>query len=168
MTTTVVRKIYDFNKAVVDASVDTARTVAGAVGDGFTNAFHIFRDTGATVVGQAQSATERTVDQASSSAKQVVVQARSAGERTMNQASKGVKEVTGQARAQGERANEQLDRVTERTAERAIDAVDPSPSSGTPYEQWSKAELYERAQELEIDGRSGMSKQQLIEALRSA
>ena len=51
---------------------------------------------------------------------------------------------------------------------RAIDAVDPSPSSGTPYEQWSKAELYERAQELDIDGRSSMSKQQLIKALRAA
>ena len=166
--TTVVRKIYDFNKAMAGASVDTARNVAGAVGDGLTNAFHIARDTGATVVGQAQSATERTVDQASNGAKQVVGQARSAGGRTVDQASKGIKEVTGQARAQGERANEQLDRVTERTAERAIDAVDPSPSSGTPYEQWSKAELYERAQELDIDGRSGMSKPQLIKALRNA
>ena len=166
--TTVVRKIYDFNKAVAGASVDTARTVAGAVGDGLTNAFHIARDTGATVVGQAQSATERTVGQASNGAKQVAGQARAAGSRTVGQASKGVKEVTGQARAQGERANEQLDRVTERTAERAIDAVDPSPSSGTPYEQWSKAELYERAQELDLDGRSSMSKQQLIKALRNA
>ena len=150
MTTTVVHKIYDFNKAMVGATVDTARNVATAVGDGLTNAFHIARDTGATVVGQAQSATERTVDQASNGAKQVVGQARSAGERTMNQASKGVKEVTGQARAQGKRANEQLDRVAQRTADRAIDAVDPTPSSGTPYEQWSKAELYERAQELDI------------------
>lgn len=166
--TTVVRKIYDFNKAMAGASVDTARSVAGAVGDGLTNAFHIARDTGANVVGQAQSATGRTVDQASNGAKQVVGQARSAGGRTVDQASKGFKEVTGQARAQGERANEQLDRVTERTAKRAIDAVDPSPSSGTPYEQWSKAELYERAQELDIDGRSGMSKQQLIKALRNA
>lgn len=168
MATTVVRKIYDFNKAMVGASVDTARTVAGAVGDGVTNAFHIARDTGATVVGQAQSATGRTVDQASKGAKEVVGQARSAGERTATQASKGVKEVAGQARAQGRRANDQLDRVTERTAERAMDAVDPSPSSGTPYEQWSKTELYERAQELDIDGRSTMSKQQLIKALRNA
>ena len=36
-----------------------------------------------------------------------------------------------------------------------------------PYEEWSKDELYERAQELEIDGRSDMSKDELIEALRS-
>ncbi len=36
-----------------------------------------------------------------------------------------------------------------------------------PYEEWSKEELYERAQELEIEGRSDMTKEELIEALRS-
>ncbi len=34
------------------------------------------------------------------------------------------------------------------------------------YEDWTKEELYERAQELDIDGRSAMSKDELIEALR--
>ena len=34
------------------------------------------------------------------------------------------------------------------------------------YEDWTKEELYERAQELDIDGRSEMSKDELIEALR--
>lgn len=37
----------------------------------------------------------------------------------------------------------------------------------SPYDEWSKAELYERAQELGIDGRSSMSKAELISALRS-
>lgn len=36
-----------------------------------------------------------------------------------------------------------------------------------PYEEWTKDELYERAQELDIDGRSDMTKDELIEALRS-
>lgn len=36
-----------------------------------------------------------------------------------------------------------------------------------PYEDWSKDELYERAQELDVDGRSDMTKDELIEALRS-
>jgi len=35
------------------------------------------------------------------------------------------------------------------------------------YEDWSKAELYGRAKEIGIDGRSGMSKGELIEALRN-
>ena len=34
------------------------------------------------------------------------------------------------------------------------------------YEQWTRDELYERARELEIDGRSSMSKDELITALR--
>lgn len=34
------------------------------------------------------------------------------------------------------------------------------------YEGWTKEELYERAQELEIEGRSTMTKDELIEALR--
>ena len=168
MATTAVRKIYQFNKAMVGASVDTARTVVSVLGDGVNNAFHIFRDAGATVVGQAESATKRTAAEASSGAKQVVGQARSAAGRTAGQASKGAKEVTGQARAQGKRAGDRLDRVADRTTKRAVDAVDQTPSSGTPYEQWSKSDLYDRAQELDIEGRSTMSKTQLIKALRAS
>lgn len=35
------------------------------------------------------------------------------------------------------------------------------------YEDWTKDELYERAQELAIDGRSTMTKEELIDALRN-
>ena len=35
-----------------------------------------------------------------------------------------------------------------------------------PYEEWTKDELYERAQELDVDGRSDMTKDELIDALR--
>lgn len=36
-----------------------------------------------------------------------------------------------------------------------------------PYEDWSKDDLYERAKELDIEGRSTMSKGELIDALRA-
>ena len=36
-----------------------------------------------------------------------------------------------------------------------------------PYEEWTKDELCERAQELDIDGRSTMTKDELIAALRN-
>lgn len=36
-----------------------------------------------------------------------------------------------------------------------------------PYEDWTADELHERARELEIEGRSDMTKDELIEALRS-
>jgi hypothetical protein len=37
----------------------------------------------------------------------------------------------------------------------------------SPYEDWSKSDLYERAKEIGIDGRSTMTKDELIEALRN-
>ncbi|MEM8662900.1 MAG: Rho termination factor [Pseudomonadota bacterium] len=45
---------------------------------------------------------------------------------------------------------------------------EPSKKGGAspPYETWTKARLYNRARELGIDGRSKLSKADLIEALR--
>lgn len=36
-----------------------------------------------------------------------------------------------------------------------------------PYEEWTREELYERARELDIEGRSDMTKDELIRALRA-
>lgn len=37
----------------------------------------------------------------------------------------------------------------------------------TVFEQWTKEDLYQRAQEIGVEGRSQMTKEELIEALRS-
>lgn len=39
--------------------------------------------------------------------------------------------------------------------------------SSPPYHTWSRADLYDRAKQLEIRGRSGMGKDELIAALRN-
>ena len=46
---------------------------------------------------------------------------------------------------------------------------DPSKKGGesSPYEEWTKDELYKRAQEIDIEGRSEMDKGELIKALRN-
>lgn len=46
----------------------------------------------------------------------------------------------------------------------------PSETGGKqpPYEDWTKEDLYARAQELDIDGRSDMNKDALIKALRNS
>ena len=51
----------------------------------------------------------------------------------------------------------------------ANDDMEPGEKGGKapPYEEWSKDDLYERAQEIGIEGRSDMTKDELIEALRS-
>jgi hypothetical protein len=45
----------------------------------------------------------------------------------------------------------------------------PSKKGGKnpPYEEWSKEDLYERAKEIGIEGRSDMNKDELIKALRN-
>ncbi len=52
----------------------------------------------------------------------------------------------------------------------ASDDQSPSKAGGKaqPYEEWTKEALYQRAQELEIDGRSDMDKAELIAALRDS
>ncbi len=55
-----------------------------------------------------------------------------------------------------------------RLVDRATDAIEDSPGTGTPYEQWTKAELVERAKELKVVGPTRMSKGELIRALRAA
>ncbi|MFD0978193.1 DUF7218 family protein [Tropicimonas aquimaris] len=47
--------------------------------------------------------------------------------------------------------------------------MSPSEKGGKspPYEEWTKDELMDRARELDISGRSTMTKDELIEALRS-
>ena len=51
----------------------------------------------------------------------------------------------------------------------ASDDMEPGDKGGKapPYEEWTRDDLYERAQEIGIEGRSDMTKDELIEALRS-
>ncbi|MBS1303149.1 Rho termination factor N-terminal domain-containing protein [Loktanella sp. SALINAS62] len=51
----------------------------------------------------------------------------------------------------------------------ANDDMDPSHKGGKApaYEDWTKDDLYARAQEIGIEGRSDMTKDELIDALRS-
>ena len=51
----------------------------------------------------------------------------------------------------------------------ANDSQHPSKKGGKqpPYEEWTKDALYDRAQELGIEGRSDMDKDALIDALRN-
>ncbi|MGK7754228.1 MULTISPECIES: DUF7218 family protein [unclassified Roseovarius] len=50
----------------------------------------------------------------------------------------------------------------------ANDNMSPSKKGGKspPYEEWSKAELYDQAQNVGVEGRSDMTREELIDALR--
>jgi hypothetical protein len=144
-TTPLPTRIIELNKAVIAVTAETTRAVADTMSSGAQRAWTTLRTTGATVVGQARSAAVRSADEAAA----------------------GAREVVGQASAQGAEASQQLRTIANDTARAATVAVEGKPGRGVPYEDWSKAELYERAQELGIEGRSTMSKPELIAALRT-
>ena len=94
----------------------------------------------------------------------------------------GANTVVGQATAQGRKVAKVAQKNTTTVLDTAISAVDETvaeatdavestvdttPGSGTPYEQWTKADLLARAKEMDIEGRTTMSKRQLIAALRA-
>lgn len=142
--TTLPRKIIQLNVAVAQQAVGVTASAFRLVNDGVRNVLDTSRTAGKTVVGQGRSVVERTTATATA----------------------GVKEVTGQAEAQGKKVAEVVDKQANRIVDRATNAVDGKPNSGTAYEQWTRAQLLERAKEVDVTGRSAMSKQELISALR--
>lgn len=60
--------------------------------------------------------------------------------------------------------------MSKEKAARIANSPDASVQGGEspPYEEWTYSELYGRAQELDIEGRSDMTKDELIDALRSS
>jgi hypothetical protein len=102
-----------------------------------------------------------------SSSRTVSEQARAAGEQIVSTFTNGIKAVADQAVAQSRKVSETAEGEVSSLVDSAIDAVEDAPGSGTPYEQWTKAELVERAKELDIVGPTRMSKQELIKALRA-
>ena len=122
-----------------------------------------------TTVGQARSAVDRTSSTAQRTGKDTIGQARSAVERTSSTAQRTSKETIGQARAQAKITGKAARRSTTALLDDATRAIEPDgDDKPAAIDDWTKAELYERAQELEIDGRSSMSKAELVRALRSA
>lgn len=59
-------------------------------------------------------------------------------------------------------------RIANAAAARGRSSVGRKGGKSGDYEDWSKSDLYTRAKEVGIDGRSSMSKKELISALRNS
>ena len=116
-------------------------------------------------VGIVTTAFRPVTKQASTSASTATGQARSAVSRTIETARNGVSEVVGQTKAQAERTVDAVEDAAQETIERADDVVDSI--SDAALEELTKDELYDLAQEADVPGRSSMSKDELVDALRS-
>jgi hypothetical protein len=53
-----------------------------------------------------------------------------------------------------------------RIANTPPDEMAPKGGGGAPHEEWTREELYEKAREVGLEGRSDMTKDELIDALR--
>ncbi len=69
-------------------------------------------------------------------------------------------------REEGE-SKEKAARIANEAAREGRSEVGRQGGKSEPYEEWSKEELYEKAKEVGIEGRSEMTKDELIRALRS-
>jgi hypothetical protein len=69
-------------------------------------------------------------------------------------------------RDEGE-SKEKAARIANQADNEGRSSVSSKGGSSGSYEDWSKEDLYERAQEIGIEGRSDMSKDELISALRN-
>jgi hypothetical protein len=95
-------------------------------------------------------------------------QARSALDRTASTARRTGKETVGQARAQGERTAGATEDAVGNLLDDAARTIEPADRSSRPAQalsDWTKDELYEEARQLDIEGRSGMNKRELIDAI---
>jgi len=111
----------------------------------------------------------RFTSTASTALSTTVGQAHSSAERTSSTAQRTSKETIGQARAQAKITGKAARRSATALLDDATRATEPD-GDGRPValEGSTKADLYERAQELDIDDRGSMSKRELVRALRSA
>ena len=118
-------------------------------------------------------ATRSFLDTARISGRTISGQTRAAGNDVVKTARRNTNQVVGQVNAQGRRLSSTAEREVTDVIDAAIDAVEDTPTvadsmRGKPFELWTKAELLERAKELDVEGRYGLNKKQLIAALRKA
>lgn len=64
-------------------------------------------------------------------------------------------------------SKEKSARIANAGARSSRKAVSRRGGKASPYDEWSKQDLVQRARQIGIDGRSKMSKAELIEALRN-
>jgi hypothetical protein len=64
-------------------------------------------------------------------------------------------------------SKEKAARIANAAAATSRSSVGKKGGSSPSYDDWTKADLVKRARELDISGRSSMSKQELVKALRN-
>ena len=163
---TLPQKMCELNKQIIRTTLSNVATVAGVVGRSIGRTADASRTAGKTVVGQTRAAAEQTGDTMVAGVKSVAGEVRDAAAATSSSVSTGAKTVAGQAKAQGSRVAKVADRQANHVVDETSRVVADRPAPGTPYEEWTKKQLMDRARDLDVDGRATMNKAELVDALR--
>lgn len=158
-----IRAATSRTKSVGDTASTAARTVGGQAGSAAGRTADSMASGAKTAVGQARAQSERAAGVVADAARTVAKQSAAEAEQVADVARSAAAEVAGQTAAQGERTTDAATRQIEEGLDEATIAADPDDLS-----EMTKAELYDRAQDLDIEGRSSMSKAELISAIRRA
>ena len=153
-------RILKLQRSIAASNCERANAAFSSLADSTKAFFETARNSGKTVTGQARAAAGDVVSSVRTGVNTVAGQATAQGRRVASKAQAETTKLVDQAI---ETVEHDLD-----AADDAIDEVTEPRGSGTPYEQWTKAELVDRAKELNIVGPTRMSKAELIDALRAA
>lgn len=150
------------NRDFADASAERARYIGETVTANVVTVLQTVKNVSDKTVAAGVERFETTLKAFQSTGTKLATDARERFDDT----SKSVEKKTRRAAATGRTGADEAVRSAESTADKAVKKVDPKPARG--YETWTKSDLYARAQELDIEGRTSMSKRQLVAALRDA
>jgi hypothetical protein len=154
--------VFRIQRSVAERIVDQSRHALCVVGDAVSSTVSVGRNATRTVTGTARHAGEESADVAAVGLRRTVGQARAQTARTADA-----------ARGSGATVADELREFAEETVAAATDVADEVAATaaaavqGTPvsYDHWTKKDLYELAQERDIDGRSAMNKDELVAAI---
>ncbi|CAN5718105.1 hypothetical protein BH24ACT6_BH24ACT6_07810 [soil metagenome] len=172
------------NRTVARASVAQAEKLNDTFTTTMTNLVSAGRTSSNTVVGQARAASDQVISNVVTGVRQVVGQSQAqsrrfgdvAGTETSKLASQVRRQATDVASAVEDTATKNV-KTAVRAAEKMADDATATAKNTTPktvtshgrgYASWTKSDLLDRAQELDIEGRTTMKKNELIKALRAA
>lgn len=120
---------------------------------------------GASTVGQPEGTQSRSAGRAGGAAREAAAKPAAA---TAPPAESAAAAPAGESQEDVPEGAEQSKERSTGSASREADDTEAAPSVPHRLEDRTKEQLYTRAQELEIEGRSQMTKEELIEAIRAA
>ncbi len=133
----------------------------------FDSMLHLQR----TIWDTAYTMTKVAGESVNEASEAIIEQAKASAERlkeTFNKQSEAVQEDFTRMTEATRHAVTDVAKTVERTNDKVADTVSNLADEAADYSAWTKDELYDRAQELNIEGRSGMSKSELVKAVKTA